>query len=112
MQGKPGAALLVPPDLITSVARKGVRSEHDCYSSFREDGGNETGLKTIPQGLGATKLTVYVLVADVCVKITGLHALENGFQATVVLSLSRGISAEGIDAAVEEMREKGATTEE
>ncbi len=112
VQGTPGSEILIPENLITRVVRKGIRKEHDCYSGFRDSGGNETGLHAVLQGRGSTRLVVYGLATDVCVRETVLHALEGGFQVTVLLSLCRGVTAEGTKAAVEEMREKGATFEE
>lgn len=112
VQGTPGADLLIPEDLVTRLVQKGIHKDHDSYSGFRDDSGNETGLKSILQDMGATRLIVYGLATDVCVKHTVLHALEEGFDVDVVLSLCRGITPEGTDDAVKEMTQKGAAIAE
>jgi len=112
VQATPGAEILVPGELINEIVHKGTRRAYDSYSGFRDDGGTETGLKEVLRRLGARRLIIFGLATDYCVKATALHALQEGFQVTVLLGLSRGITAEGTAAAVEEMRKAGAEIQE
>jgi nicotinamidase/pyrazinamidase len=112
VQKTSGAEILIPRDLITTVVETGTRRVYDCYSGFRDDGGNDTGLKAVLKDLGAKRLIVYGLATDVCVRATVLHALEEGFEVKLLLNLSRGITPEGTQAAVEDMRAAGAVIEE
>jgi nicotinamidase/pyrazinamidase len=108
VQNSPGAELLLPPDLIAAVVSKGGEREQESYSAFRDDSGRDTGLKAILQELGAKSLILYGIATDYCVRSTTLHALEEGFAVTVVLGLCRGVTADGTQAAVEELKAKGA----
>lgn len=112
IHGTPGAEILIPDDLITAVIRTATRSRYDSYSAFRDDGGQETGLQKKLEELGVTKVIVYGLVTDVCVKATVIHALDAGFEVRFVRDLSRAISDEGESDAIAQMREKGAEIEE
>jgi nicotinamidase/pyrazinamidase len=112
VQGTPGAEILIPSELFTRVVQTGSRPEFDSYSGFRDDGGNDTGLKAVLETLGAKRLIIFGLATDYCVRATVLHALEEGFRVKLVLRLSKGITPEGTRAAVEEMRERGAVIEE
>ncbi len=109
VQDSPGAELLLPPDLISFIISKGVERTYESYSAFRDDSGRETGLKALLQDLGVTSFILYGIATDYCVRSTTLHALEEGFAVTVILSLSRGVTADGTRAAVEEIKAKGAT---
>ncbi len=112
VQGTPGAEILVPSDLITAVVSTGDRTEFESYSGFRDDGGRDTGLKRLLEEYGAKNLIIYGLATDYCVAATVLHALEEHFNVTLLLGLSRGITPEGTRKAVEEMKAAGATIEE
>jgi nicotinamidase/pyrazinamidase len=107
-----GAEILVPADLFAACVSKGTRRDFDSYSAFKDDGGHDTGLKKLLQEMGAKRLIIYGLATDYCVRATVLHALEEGFSATVVAGLSRGITPESTQAALDEMRSKGATIED
>jgi nicotinamidase/pyrazinamidase len=108
VQGTPGAEILVPADLITEVISTGNRREYDSYSSFEDDGGADTGLKATLEKLGAKRLMIYGLATDYCVRSTVIHALQAGFEVTFDLGLSRGITLETAQAAVQEMKRSGA----
>ncbi|MBI5250254.1 MAG: isochorismatase family protein [Desulfomonile tiedjei] len=108
VQDTPGAAILIPSELITAVVSTGDRSEFESYSGFRDDGGRDTGLKELLEKVGARNLIVFGLATDYCVKATVLHALEDGFRVTLVSGLSRGITPEGTEAALAEMEAAGA----
>jgi len=112
VQGTPGAEILVPADLITAVVSTGDRTEFESYSGFRDDGGRDTGLMNLLEEYGARSLIVYGLATDYCVRATVLHALEENFEVTLLLGLSRGITPETTQEAIEDMRAAGAKIEE
>jgi len=108
VRGTPGAEILIPPDLITEIISTGSRREYDSYSGFRDDGGADTGLRATLEKLGGKKLMLYGLATDYCVRATVIHALEEGFEVTLDLGLSRGITSESTKEAVDEMKRVGA----
>lgn len=112
VQGTPGAEILIPEECIDHIIAKGTRREFDSYSGFRDEGGRDTGLKGLLEGLGAKSLIIYGLATDVCVKATVLHALDEGYEVRLVLGLSRGITPEGVQSAIQDMRTRGASIEE
>ena len=112
VQGTPGVEILLPPETITSIISKGDDAEYDSYSAFRDDAGRDTGLHDLLRVLGARNLILYGLTTDYCIRYTTLHALEVGFTVQVILGLSRGVSPDTSQAAVEEIKARGATVVE
>jgi nicotinamidase/pyrazinamidase len=111
VQGTPGADILIPEDLITSVISTAARSEFESYSSFRDDGGNDTGLQGLLEERGAKELVIYGLATDYCVKETVLHALELKYRVKLLLDLCRGVAPDTARAAIEAMKAAGAEIE-
>jgi nicotinamidase/pyrazinamidase len=111
VQGTPGADILIPDDLITSVISTGAHSRFESYSGFRDDGGNDTGLQGELQRLGIKDLIIYGLATDYCVKATVLHALELNYRVKLLLDLSRGVAPDTTRAAIDEMKAAGAEIE-
>jgi nicotinamidase/pyrazinamidase len=111
VQGTPGAEILIPEDLITSVISTGSHPRFESYSGFRDDGSNDTGLQGELEKLGITELIVYGLATDYCVRATVLHALELEYQVKLLLDLSRGVAPDTTRAAIEEMKAAGAEIE-
>ena len=70
------------------------------------------GSKVSLKNIGARSLIIYGLATDYCVCATVLHALEENFDVTLLLGLSRGITPEGTRTAIEEMKAAGAKIEE
>ena len=112
VQGTPGADF--PPQLetqrITRVFQKGTNAEIDSYSGLYDNGHRQsTGLAEYLREQGVKRVTVCGLATDYCVKFTALDALAEGFEVTLQLPASRGVNlaAGDVDAAIEEMREKG-----
>jgi len=108
VQDTPGARILLPSDVMTFVISKGMLSNFDSYSAFRDDGGNDTGLQQVLEQLGVRDVVVYGLAVDYCVKATALHALEHGYRVKVLLDLSRGVAADTTLGAIREMKAAGA----
>jgi nicotinamidase/pyrazinamidase len=111
VQGTPGADILIPEDLLTQVVSTGTHSRFESYSGFRDDGGNDTGLKAILDSYGVKELIIYGLATDYCVRATVLHALEEKYRVKLLLDLSRGVNPDTAAAAIEEMKAAGAQIE-
>lgn len=102
------------PDLkaeeIDLIQQKGENPEVDSYSAFRDNDKEAlTGLADFLQQQGVTDLDLCGLATDYCVKFSALDALEllPGVKVRVIEDASRGITPEGVQAAIEEMRQNG-----
>lgn len=111
VQGTPGSDILIPRDLLTSVVSTGTFSNFESYSGFRDDGGNDTGLKAILDSFDVKELIIFGLAIDYCVRATVLHGLEENYRVKLLLELSRGVNPETTRSAIEEMRAAGAEIE-
>lgn len=111
VQGTSGAEILLPAELITEVISTGDRKDFESYSGFRDDGGRETGLKRLLDERRINSLIIYGLATDYCVRSTVLHALDEKYKVKFLSALSRGITPEGINSSLEEMRVAGAEVE-
>ncbi len=99
-------------DRIQFVQRKGQAIGVDSYSAFRDnDRSALTGLADTLKSKGVTTLDIGGLATDYCVQFSVLDALEllPGVKVRFVEDLSRGISPEGVSAAIAAMRAAGAT---
>lgn len=95
------------------VMRKGTGGE-DGYSGFsiRDPGTGErsdTELARLLEEREIERVAVVGLALDYCVKATALDAVENGFDATVPLAMTRAVELEPGDAgrAIAELRAAG-----
>jgi nicotinamidase/pyrazinamidase len=84
------------------VVDKGTDPETEGYSGF--DG---TDLASLLRARGIEAVTVAGLATDYCVRATALDALREGFDVTVDAAASRGIDAEGVTRALDEVRAAG-----
>ncbi|OCJ05164.1 nicotinamidase [Rhizobium sp. AC44/96] len=112
VQGTPDAEF--HPHLRTAdihfIQQKGQDSAVDSYSAFRDnDQDATTGLADYLAQQGVTDLDVCGLATDYCVKFSALDAVEMlpGVTVRFIEDASRGITPEGITAAIEEMRSRG-----
>lgn len=103
------------PDLnmsrVAYVQKKGEDRDVDSYSAFKDNvGGSLTGLDRYLKSQGVTELDVCGLATDYCVRFTVEDAIEflPGVAVRFVEDASRGISPEGVAAAISAMKEKGA----
>ena len=92
VQGTAGAEL--HPDLdmrrIEAIFRKGMDREIDSYSGFYDNGHRKsTGLTGYLREKGADDLHFCGLAADICVYYTLMDALQEGFQATLLIDAVR-----------------------
>lgn len=107
VQRRAGARLLLDASLFKAVIRKGKDPRFDSYSGFQDDGGKRTDLDPTLKKDGVTKLVIYGIATDYCVRATALDAVALGYQVILVESLCRGVAPETTEKALEEMKAKG-----
>ncbi|MDM9644625.1 bifunctional nicotinamidase/pyrazinamidase [Rhizobium sp. S163] len=95
---------------IDVIFQKGEKHHVDSYSAFRDNDQDAiTGLADYLKEQGVTELDLCGLATDYCVKFSALDALEMlpGVKVRFIEDASRGITQEGVAAAIKEMRESG-----
>jgi nicotinamidase/pyrazinamidase len=104
VRGTDGAELHAGIDrgAVDEVIDKGTKRDVEGYSVF--DG---TDFEERLRGRGVDSLVIGGLATDVCVRSTALGARELGLDVTVVDDATRGIDAEGVERALDEMRSAG-----
>jgi nicotinamidase/pyrazinamidase len=107
VQGTQNARVLVDNNLFLAIVKKGKNPKYDSYSGFQDDGGDKTEMDRILKRNGITKLIVYGIATDYCVKATAIDAVNDGYKVTVVEGLSKGVAPDTTKAALKEMKEKG-----
>lgn len=104
VQDSPGAEfhgdLHVPSD--ATIVNKGTDASEEAYSGFQG-----TDLAGLLRAEGIERVFVAGLATDYCVKATALDALKEGFETVLVEDGCRGISDEGVAAALAEMQATG-----
>ncbi len=102
------------PDLdiaaIDYIQRKGENPLIDSYSAFRDNEHHAvTGLAEYLKRKGVTTLDIAGLALDFCVRFTAVDAREMlpGVTVRVILEGCRGISEDGVEEALAEMRKAG-----
>ncbi|MDY0223315.1 MAG: bifunctional nicotinamidase/pyrazinamidase [Desulfobacterium sp.] len=98
---------LMDTSLFSKVVKKGTNRLYDSYSGFQDQGGAATELEKLIRAAKLTRLIIYGLATDYCVKATALDAAKRGFEVFVVKDLCRGVSMDTTRAALEEMRQHG-----
>lgn len=101
------ARLLIDTSLFSKVVKKGTNRLYDSYSGFQDQGGVATELEELIRAAKLTRLIIYGLATDYCVKATALDAAKRGFEVFVVKDLCRGVSMDTTRTALEEMRQHG-----
>jgi len=107
VQGTEGANLLLEDELFDVIVKKGEQIEFESYSGFNDDGGNQTILRRILQKWGITRVVIYGIATDYCVKATAFDAIESGYQVIVIKDLIRGVAPETSSSALDEMQRCG-----
>ncbi|WP_112944283.1 MULTISPECIES: bifunctional nicotinamidase/pyrazinamidase [unclassified Rhizobium] len=95
---------------IDVIFQKGEKHHVDSYSAFRDNDQDAiTGLADYLKEQGVTELDLCGLATDYCVKFSALDALEMlpGVKVRFIEDASRGITPEGVAAAIKEMRQSG-----
>lgn len=98
-------------DAIAYVQRKGENVNVDSYSAFRDnDQSAVTGLADYLNDKGVTQLDVCGLATDYCVSFSVIDAIDMlpGVTVRFIEDGSRGITPEGVSAAIDAMKAKGA----
>lgn len=108
VQNSPGADILIPMDRSAAIIRKGTDARFDSYSGFADDGGRATELRDLLQREQISRVIIYGLATDYCVKATALDALARGYAVLVLLDLSRGVNNDTTEAAVQTLKQQGA----
>ena len=109
VQGTENARVLVDNNLFLAIVKKGKDPRYDSYSGFQDDGGAKTEMDEILKRNGITKVIVYGIATDYCVKATAIDAANAGYKVMVVEFLCRGVAPNTSKAAIEEMKNKGIT---
>jgi nicotinamidase/pyrazinamidase len=114
VQGTPDAEF--HPDLATDafdyIQQKGENPAVDSYSAFRDnDQAAITGLAGYLKAQQVTELDICGLATDYCVKFSALDARDMlpDVKVRFIEDASRGIAADGVKTAIEEMRQGGVT---
>jgi len=107
IQGTEGARLLLEESLFTAIIQKGTDPLYDSYSGFKDEGGKATGLEKVLREHNITKVLIYGLATDYCVKATALDAKGLGLDVTVIKSLCRGVKKDSTEDALREMERVG-----
>lgn len=114
VQGTPGAELHpdLPQERIAAVIRKGMASDSDSYSGFRNNWNPQgerpsTGLGGYLRERGIRDVVVCGLARDVCVKWTAEDAAEAGFGVTFLWDLTRAVDPAGDDQVRSDLEKAG-----
>ncbi|GAB4331847.1 MAG: bifunctional nicotinamidase/pyrazinamidase [Promethearchaeota archaeon] len=112
LQGSPGAAFAadLDPTLGDAIIRKGSNPKVDSYSAFQDQNGlQETGLRGYLSSLGVKRVHVVGLALDYCCYFSVVDAVDAGFEAVLVLDLTKGIDQPPghLAGALETMKDRG-----
>ena len=107
VQGTENARIFVDNNLFFATVKKGKDPRYDSYSGFQDDGGAVTEMNKILKRNMVSKVVVFGIATDYCVKATALDAQKNGFKVIFVEDLSKGVAPDTTKAAIEEMKAKG-----
>ncbi|HOE17605.1 MAG TPA: isochorismatase family protein [Syntrophorhabdaceae bacterium] len=107
IQGTKGAEIITDNGLFEKIVRKGQDPRFDSYSGFQDDGGIETEMNSLLKAGGFTKVIVYGIATDYCVRATSIDAHIRGYTVIVIEDLSKGITPDTTASALKEMRERG-----
>jgi len=107
VQKTPGAKILLDEKLFKAIVKKGTNPQYDSYSGFQDDGGKKTEMDKLLKKEKITKLIVYGIATDYCVRATVLDAMASGYKVIFVKNLSRGVAPDTSQKAIDQMKAKG-----
>ncbi len=107
VQKTPGAKVLLDEKSFKAIVKKGINPQYDSYSGFRDDGGKNTEMDKLLKKEKIKKLVVYGIATDYCVRATVLDAIVSGYKVILIKNLSRGVSPDTSQKAIDEMKAKG-----
>lgn len=111
VQNTPGAEFHsdLKQESIETIFRKGMDPEIDSYSGFYDNGHRKsTGLSGYLNEKGASNLFFCGLAADICVYLTMVSALKEGFNVTLIEDAAKPLDVENFANLKEVMRRQGA----
>lgn len=116
IQGSPGAQLHpeLPWDQVAAIIRKGMDSQCDSYSGFRNNwnvNGERpaTGLAGYLRERNVSDVYVCGLARDVCVRWTAEDAIEAGFQVYLLWDVTRSVDPAEDEALQQALLNRGVT---
>jgi nicotinamidase/pyrazinamidase len=107
IQDTPGVEVLLDKKLFKAFVKTATDPQFEGYSGFQDDGGKKTDLDKLLKKDKVSKVVVYGIATDYCVRATALDALALGFQVTLIKNLCRGVAPETTHKALKEMELKG-----
>lgn len=107
VQNTPGAEILLDKNLLDATVKKGTNPNYDSYSGFKDDGGKKTEMDLLLKKNKISKVVIYGIATDYCVRATALDALTEGYKVILIKNLCRGVAADTSKKAIEEMKSKG-----
>ena len=107
VQKTPGAELLLDKNLFKAVVRKGMDPQYDSYSGFQDDGGKKTVMDGLLKQHKITKVVVYGIATDYCVRATAFDAAALKYKVVLIKNLCRGVAPDTSQKAINEMKSKG-----
>ena len=107
VQKTPGAGILLDKKLFKAIVKKGMDPQYDSYSGFQDDGGKKTEMDKLLKKDKISKLVVYGIATDYCVRATALDGAAAGYKVTLIRNLCRGVAPDTSQDAIEEMKAKG-----
>jgi len=107
IQGTPGAEVLLDEKLFKAFVKTATDPQFEGYSGFQDDGGKKTDLDKLLKKDKISKVVVYGIATDYCVRATALDAVAAGYQVTLIKNLCRGVAQGTTQKALEEMKSKG-----
>lgn len=109
LAGSPGAEY--HPDLETSLIDIHIKKGQDAhgYSIFEGITADGERIQDLIQRLGIEEVDVVGIATDYCVRASSLDAVAEGLKVRVITSLTAGVSAPSIEAAIDELVDAGAS---
>ncbi len=107
IQDTPGAEVLLDKKLFKAFVKTATDPQFEGYSGFQDDGGKKTDLDRLLKKDKVSKVVVYGIATDYCVRATALDAVAAGYQVTLIKNLCRGIAPDTTEKAFKEMKSKG-----
>lgn len=92
--------LYIPDSAI--IVSKATEASKEAYSAF-----DDTELAETLKEAGVKRIFLCGLATDVCVKSTAIDAVKLGYEVYVAEDASRGITKEGVEKSLEEMKKAG-----
>lgn len=95
---------------IQKIVQKGTNPTVDSYSGFADNGGRiETELDSYLKANSIDTLYICGLATDYCVQFTAHDALKRGYKTYIITDACRGIDPAGVEAALQSLKESGAS---